>query len=58
MRPKLVFPTEVLLAMGAFGSRSTMLGEIIVAMEILFRTAGIGAWVGFVERFTLFAVGN
>ena len=32
MRSELVFPAEVVLAMGAFDPRTTMLGEVIVAM--------------------------
>jgi hypothetical protein len=32
MRPELVFPAEVFLAMGAFDPRTTVLGEVIVAV--------------------------
>ena len=32
MRPELVFPAEVVLAMGAFDPRTTVLGEAIVAL--------------------------
>ncbi len=32
MRPELVFPAEVVLAMGAFDPRTAVLGEVIVAL--------------------------
>ena len=44
--------------MGAFDPRTTVLSEVIVAVQILFCTADIGAWVGLAKRLTLLIVGD